>query len=106
MEVPQPGLVAPLVADDRTTMTTGERAELLLSFARVLHVNGESTDETIGATGRLAHRLDLNASLQARWGELQLQSSDGDAAVVSADPTGVEMDRVVSARRAAAVSWV
>jgi len=102
MEVPQPGLVAPLVADDRTTMTTGERAELLLSFARVLHVNGESTDETIGATGRLAHRLDLNASLQARWGELQLQSSDGDAAVVSADPTGVEMDRVVSARRAAA----
>jgi uncharacterized membrane protein YjjP (DUF1212 family) len=38
-----------------------------------------------------------------RWGELQLQSADKDArpiSVVSADPTGVDMDRVASAMRA------
>src|SRR5690348_9863915 len=86
-------------------MTPKERAELVLSFARVLHVNGESTDETLAAAERLGKSLSLNASIQARWGELQLQSRDGDATVVlvkAADPTGVDMDRVVSAMGAAA----
>src|SRR5262249_39403468 len=68
-------------------------------------VNGESTHETMVAAERLGSSLDLDASIQARWGELQLQSRDGDATgafVKAADPTGIDMDRVVSAIRGAA----
>ena len=101
----QEGLVVPGLVDECALMTPKERAELVLSFVRVLHVNGASTDETIAAAERLGDILNVNASIQARWGELQLQSRDGDAAVIlgkAADPSGVDMDRVVSAMRAAA----
>jgi uncharacterized membrane protein YjjB (DUF3815 family) len=86
-------------------MTLNERAELVLSFARVLYVNGESTDETIAAGEGLANRLRLDANIDARWGELLVQPRDGDGTVVvvkAADPTGVDMDRVVAAMRTAA----
>src|SRR5712692_8884947 len=76
---------------------------LVLTFARVLHANGQSTDETLAATERLGNNLDLRARIIPRWGELQLQAGDGGAGVVSvaaADPTGVDMDRVASAMRA------
>jgi len=98
-------LVVPRVLDDRAAMTLNERAKLVLSFAGVLYVNGESTDETMAAAERLGSRLGLDARIQARWGELQVQPRDGDATtawVKAADPTGVDMDRVVSAMRAAA----
>jgi len=103
--VHQQNLVVPRVLDDRAAMTPRERAELVLSFARVLYVNGESTHETMVAAERLGSSLDLDASIQARWGELQVQPREGDATlflVKAADPTGVDMDRVGSAMRAAA----
>ena len=80
-----------------------ERTDLILSFARVLHVNGESTDETIAATERLGSKLGLSAKVIPRWGELELQVGDSETipvAVGAADPTGVDMDRVASAMRA------
>jgi uncharacterized membrane protein YjjP (DUF1212 family) len=80
-----------------------ERADLILSFARVLHVNGESTDETIAATERLGSKLGLSARVIPRWGELELQFGDSvtiPVAVGATDPTGVDMDRVASAMRA------
>jgi uncharacterized membrane protein YjjP (DUF1212 family) len=83
-------------------MNMRERSDLILSCARVLHVNGQSTDETLAATERLCHRLGLRAKLMPRWGELQLQGGDLGASWVSvgaADPTGVNMDRVASAMR-------
>jgi len=85
-------------------MTSRERAELVLSFARALQVNGQSTAETVAAAERLANALGLRADIIPRWGELELQAEDGDAKIVSiraADPTGVDMDRVASAMRAA-----
>jgi uncharacterized membrane protein YjjP (DUF1212 family) len=83
-------------------MTLQDRAQLVLSFAQVLHVNGQSTGETVAAVERLGNTLGLRARLIPRWGELQLEAGDGDAELVSirlADPTGVDMDRVVSATR-------
>src|SRR3989442_5506599 len=83
-------------------MTLQERSDLVLTFARVLHVNGQSTDETMAAAERLSNDLDLHATIIARWGELQLQARDGGARLVSveaADPTAVDMDRVPSAMR-------
>src|SRR5437660_5830281 len=90
----------PLSLEDRAVMTLQERSELVLSFARVLHVNGQSTEETMAAAERLGNVLDLRAAIIPRWGELELQAGDGDARLVSvkaADPTGVDMDRVASA---------
>src|SRR5467141_899848 len=77
------------------------RSDLVLAFARVLHVNGESTDDTLAAAARLAGHLDLRARIMPRWGELQIRSAEeGSLSVGAADPTGIEMDRVASALRA------
>jgi hypothetical protein len=53
-------------------MTPDERAKLILAFARVLFVNGETTDQVIGAGRRFANRLGVRAELLPRWGDLQL----------------------------------
>jgi uncharacterized membrane protein YjjB (DUF3815 family) len=83
-------------------MTFEERADLVLTFARVLHINGQSTDETLAAATRVSAALDLDAAIIPRWGELHLQARNGSARLVAigpADPTGVDMDRVASAMR-------
>jgi len=85
-------------------MSLQDRTELVLSFAQILHVNGQSTEETVAAAERLGNALSLRGRIMPRWGELQLQARDGNAEIVSirpADPIGVDMDRVVSAMRAA-----
>lgn len=84
-------------------MTLQERSNLVLAFARVLYVNGQSTDQTLAAGERLGDTLGLRAKIMPRWGELQLQVEDRDTrltSAVAADPTGVDMDRVVSTARA------
>src|SRR5215471_19140920 len=84
-------------------MSLQERSDLVFTFARVLHVNGQSTDETLAAAERLGNSLGLHATIFPRWGELQLQATDESARLVSvgaADPTGVDMNRVASAMQA------
>src|SRR6516162_3056597 len=82
-------------------MTSDERSNLVLTFARTLFVNGQATDQMGAAAERLARALGLRASVIARWGELQLQSDDKDRTlIVEADPAGVDMDRVASTMRA------
>jgi uncharacterized membrane protein YjjP (DUF1212 family) len=84
-------------------MTLRERSNLVLAVARVLYVNGQSTDEILAAAARFGQTLGLHARIMPRWGELQLHAEDADAGLIAtaaADPTGVDMDRVVSAMRA------
>ncbi|HEV3062152.1 MAG TPA: threonine/serine exporter family protein [Vicinamibacterales bacterium] len=84
-------------------MTLAERSTLVLAFARVLYVNGQSTDEMLAAVVRLGATLGLRATIIPRWGELELQVEDGHArfvSVVDGDPTGVDM------RRAASTMWI
>src|SRR5262245_27889996 len=86
-------------------MTSDERRNLLLAFARTLFVNGQSTDQTVDAVERLGRAVCLHDKIQARWGQLQLQSDGKDAtliAQVAADPAGVDMDRIASTMRAIA----
>jgi uncharacterized membrane protein YjjP (DUF1212 family) len=81
-------------------MTLSERSELVLAFARVLYVNGQSTDQTLAAAGQLAGDLGLHVSILPRWGELQIRAEDrvaGLTSTIPADPVGVDMDRVASA---------
>jgi uncharacterized membrane protein YjjP (DUF1212 family) len=83
-------------------MAMDERCTLILAFARVLFINGQATEQTVVAAERLGCRLGLRVKLMPRWGELRLQSNDKSADVVTqlaANPTGVDMDRVVSAMR-------
>ncbi len=82
-------------------MTSNERCDLVLSFARTLFINGQATDQTLATAERLGRALGLRAKVMARWGELQLH--DKEAALISqiaADPAGVDMDRVTSTMRA------
>jgi uncharacterized membrane protein YjjP (DUF1212 family) len=84
-------------------MTLEERSNLVLAFARVLYVNGQSTDQTLDAAERLGGTLGLRAKIMPRWGGLLLQAEDRDARLISAvaaDPAGVDMDRVASTMRA------
>lgn len=84
-------------------MTVDERCDLVLAFARVLFVNGQSTDQTLTAAERLGEAVGLRVTITPRWGELLLEAKDGDARRIratAADPSGVEMDRVASAMRA------
>ena len=86
-------------------MTTEERSELILAFARVLYVNGQATDQVVAAIRRLGKKLGIHAELLPRWGELQLRVESRGAtptSYVAADPIGVDMDRVVSAMGAVA----
>src|SRR5882724_3346715 len=83
-------------------MISDERCNLVLTFARILFINGQATDQTVAAAERLGRTLGLNANLMARWGELQLQSDSETTPFcqVPADPAGVDMDRVASTMRA------
>jgi uncharacterized membrane protein YjjP (DUF1212 family) len=84
-------------------MTLQERSDLVLAFARLLYVNGQSTDDTLTAAERLCRNLGLRATIIPRWGELQLHATDGISqllSVAAASPTGVDMERVASSTRA------
>src|SRR5690349_25026622 len=81
-------------------MTSEERSELILAFARVLHVNGQATDQVVAAIRRLGNKLGISAELLPRWGELQLRVESGggtQTSYVAADPAGGDIDRRVSA---------
>jgi uncharacterized membrane protein YjjP (DUF1212 family) len=83
-------------------MTREERSNLILAFARVLYINGESTHQTLGAAEHLSNCLGLHATIFPRWGELEVQTENTDGrcdAAIEAAPSGVDMDRVASTLR-------
>jgi hypothetical protein len=47
-------------------MTLLERSDLVLAVARLLYVNGQSTDQTLAAAGQLAGALELPATVMPR----------------------------------------
>ncbi len=83
-------------------MTREECANVILAFARVLFVNGDSTHQIMDATQRLSKCLGFRATILPRWGELEIQTEDTDGkfiAAIEAAPSGVDMDRVASSLR-------
>jgi uncharacterized membrane protein YjjP (DUF1212 family) len=81
------------------TMTREECSCAVLAFARVLFINGESTQQTLDAAERLGNCLGFRVRTFPRWGELEVQTEDADGKFISAieaDPAGVDMDRVAS----------
>jgi len=83
-------------------MTREERSNLILTYARVLYINGGSTHQTLGAAERLSSCLGFRATIFPHWGELEVQAEDSDSKFISAieaAPSGVDMDRVASTLR-------
>ena len=83
-------------------MTREERSNLILTFARVLYINGESTDQTLSAAERVGNCLGFHTTILPHWGELEVQTEDTDGKFISAieaAPSGVDMDRVASTLR-------
>src|SRR5258708_7586575 len=79
-----------------------EGSNLILTFARVLYGNGESTQKTVATAKRLGDFLGLNVTIIPRWGGLDLLAEDTDGKLISAieaTPSGVHMERVASTRR-------
>src|SRR5882762_4004336 len=75
-----------------------ELVRFVLAFARVLHVNGESTDDTVSAAGRLLERVVPDAQILPGWEEIQIESAQGSLGeAADAAPTGVNMERVTAA---------
>src|SRR5262245_29278472 len=75
-----------------------ERTNLILTFARVLHVNGQSTDETLAACEQLGSSLGLRAKIIPAWGQLQLQAGDiKTKPTVTTTPVVVNMHPVAAA---------
>ena len=62
--------------------TLNERSNLVLEFARVLYVNGQTTGQVCAAAERLGNILGLRVTAMARWGVLQLQVRDGDTKLI------------------------
>jgi len=83
-------------------MTREEQCNLVLAFARILYVNGQGTEQTLAAARHLASAFGLRVNISLRWGELQLQSEEDSRPLwqVTANPVGVDMNRVASAMRA------
>jgi uncharacterized membrane protein YjjP (DUF1212 family) len=80
------------------------RAGVVLTAARVLYINGQSTDQVLTSAKTLGRALGLRVEIMPRLGELQLKAQDCASgstliSVVAADPTGVAMDRLASAMR-------
>ena len=83
-------------------MNLEERADLVLTIARVLFVNGQSTDQMLASAESVGRTLGLQVKIMPRWGELQLEAREGETrliSVVAAEPTGVAMGRVAGAMR-------
>lgn len=86
-------------------MTLAERSDLVLAVTRILFANGQATEQTIATVTQLATALDLRAELILRWGEIEASIEDRGRWTVhaaAADPSGVDMDRVVSVTRVVA----
>jgi uncharacterized membrane protein YjjP (DUF1212 family) len=78
---------------------TANARRLVLAAARVLFVNGQSTEQTVRAAEGLARALALQATVLPRWDEVVLLSDNGESYHIAAEPAGVEMERVADAMR-------
>lgn len=86
----------------RASLPRKECSNLILTFARVLYVNGESTQQTLNAAERISNCLGFRATVFPHWGELKAQAEDSNGQSISAieaAPSGVDMDRVASTMR-------
>ena len=77
-----------------------EASDLVLQVARVLHDNGESTDDTLYTATRLSQALGVSVALIAEWSDLHLEAQAAEmtlTSVTATTPSNINMQRVVPA---------
>jgi uncharacterized membrane protein YjjP (DUF1212 family) len=75
----------------------GSALELVSTSARLLFVNGQTTERTVTASERLAEELGFRARLFPSWGELVVRIEDNDGSryeILAAEPAGMDMSKV------------
>jgi uncharacterized membrane protein YjjP (DUF1212 family) len=93
---------APTADQDGSAPTRHEPAavlELMLLAARLLFVNGQTTERIIESTVRVANALGWRGDLVPRWGELTATIGCGSsfrAETITASPLGIDMGRVAA----------
>jgi uncharacterized membrane protein YjjP (DUF1212 family) len=94
---------SPLPVDRPPAIAAGDRLDpaaaldLILIGARLLFVNGQTTERTVEASEQFAVALGFRATLFPRWGELMLriqQDAGSRSEIVAAEPAGMDMNRV------------
>jgi uncharacterized membrane protein YjjP (DUF1212 family) len=94
---------SPLPADRPPAIAPGDRLDpaaaldLILTGARLLFVNGQTTERTVEASEQFAVALGFRATLFPRWGELMLriqQDAGSCCEIVAAEPAGMDMNKV------------
>ncbi|WP_238551317.1 threonine/serine ThrE exporter family protein [Legionella oakridgensis] len=70
-----------------------------MHIAKVLYINGQTTQQVVSVAQQLGQQLNLQVELLVHWGELQLIVIDENTQskcypVISANPTAVHMGRV------------
>jgi uncharacterized membrane protein YjjP (DUF1212 family) len=71
--------------------------ELVLTSAKLLFINGQTTERTVTAPERLAQELGFRADLFPRWGELVVRIEDDEGSrqeILAANPVGMDMSKV------------
>lgn len=86
-----------------STEETRALISLLGTCARLLFVNGLTTERTVRSLSHLAGALGLSATLSPRWGELRLSITTPDGTeqreILPAMPAGVDMHKVTETLR-------
>ena len=94
---------SPLPVDRPPAIAPGDRLDpaaaldLILTGARLLFVNGQTTERTVEASKQFAVALGFQATLFPRWGELMLriqQDPGSRSEIVPAEPAGMDMNKV------------
>lgn len=74
---------------------------IIATAAKLLFIDGQTTQATLRATERLARALGVNVTLIQHWGELILVDEHTlDVRFIPAAPTGIDMGRVAATERA------
>ncbi|MCW8408824.1 threonine/serine exporter family protein [Legionella sp. PATHC035] len=85
------------------SLTLAKQAEIILAFAKVLFVNGQTTTQVIREVRKIARVVNLNVLLGTRWGELWLHVTEPSGAqfecIVVTEPASVHMGKVIAARQ-------
>jgi uncharacterized membrane protein YjjP (DUF1212 family) len=73
--------------------------DLILSSAKLLFANGQTTRTIVGAVRKLGVSLGVRATVFPRWGELTVRIEDAGGShleTIAVEPSGVDMNKVVA----------
>ncbi len=84
---------------ERTRVESSEISDLLVCAAKLLFINGQTTERTLASVARLAAALECRVTVLPHWDGLTFQiDHDGRSrwAIVAAAPVGVDMHKVAA----------